>query len=62
MVDLCLQSHHYNKERPLMEVYGGDFVICDDGLYESFVEFKKTMDYHERISGLLGRLISYLTG
>ena len=30
-----------------MEVHGGDFVICvcDNGLYESFVEFKKTVDY-----------------
>ena len=48
MVDLWLQSRHYNKEHPLMEVHGGDFVICDDGLmYESFVEFKKTVDYQE---------------
>ena len=47
MVDLWLHSRHYNKEHPLMEVHGGDFVICDDGLYESFVEFKKTVDYQE---------------
>ena len=47
MVDLWLQSRHYSKEHPLMEVHGGDFVICDDGLYESFVEFKKTVDYQE---------------
>ena len=47
MVNLWLQSRHYNKERPLMEVYGGDFVICDDGLCESFVEFKETVDYQE---------------
>ena len=30
-----------------MEVYCGDFVICDEGLYKSFVEFKKTVDYQE---------------
>ena len=44
MVDLWLQSRHYNKEHPLMEVHGVDFVICD---YKSFVEFKKTVDYQE---------------
>ena len=43
--NLCYKS---NKEHPLMEVHGGDFVICDDGLYESFVEFKKTVDYESQ--------------
>ena len=44
-----------------MEVHGGDIVICDDGLYESFVEFKKTVDYQEDFR-IVRRLISYLTG
>ena len=61
MVDLWLQSHHYSKEHPLMEVHGGDFVIYDYGLYESFVEFKKTVDYQEDFR-IVRRLISYLTG
>ena len=41
MVDLWLQSRQYDKMSPLREVCGSDFVICNDGLYESFVEFKK---------------------
>ena len=38
MVDLWLQSRQYDES---IEVCGGDFVICNDGLYESFMEFKK---------------------
>ena len=30
---------------PLREVCGRDFVICNDGLYESFMEFKKGVTY-----------------
>ena len=45
MVDLWLQSRQYDKMSPLSEVCGGDFVICNDGLYESFMEFKKGINY-----------------
>lgn len=46
MVDLWLQSRQYNKMSPFKrEVCGGEFVICDDGLYESFMEFKKGVIY-----------------
>ena len=45
MVDLWLQSRQYNKMSPLTEVCGGDFAICNDGLYESFKEFKKGVTY-----------------
>ena len=45
MVDLWLQSHQYDKMSPLREVCGGDFVICNDGLHESFMEFKKSVTY-----------------
>ena len=45
MVDLWLQSCQYDKMSPLREVCGGDFVICNDGLYESFMEFKKGVTY-----------------
>ncbi|KAL5510213.1 hypothetical protein EMCRGX_G005721 [Ephydatia muelleri] len=33
------------KMSPLREVCGGDFVICNDGLHESFMEFKKSVTY-----------------
>ena len=45
MVDLWLQSRQYDKMSPLREVCGGDFVIFNDGLYESFMEFKKGVTY-----------------
>ena len=45
MVDLWLQSHQYDDMSPLREACGGDFVICNDGLYESFMEFKKGVTY-----------------
>ena len=45
MVDLWLQSRQYDKMSPSREVCGGDFVICNDGLYESFMEFKKGVTY-----------------
>ena len=45
MVDLWLQSRQYDKMRPLREVCGGDFVICNHGFYESFMEFKKGVIY-----------------
>ena len=32
---------------PLSEVYGGDFVICNGGLYESYMEFKKDLTYQK---------------
>ncbi|KAL5516701.1 hypothetical protein EMCRGX_G002104 [Ephydatia muelleri] len=40
MVDLWLQSRQYDKMSPLRKVSGGDFVNCNDGSYESFMEFK----------------------
>ena len=45
MVDSWLHSRQYDKMSPLREVCGGDFVICNDGLHESFMEFKKGVTY-----------------
>ena len=45
MVDLLLQSSQYDKMSPLREVSGGDFVICNDGSYESIIEFTKGVTY-----------------
>ena len=45
MIDLWLQHLEYNKMSPLREVCDSNFVICNDGLYESFMEFKKSVTY-----------------
>ena len=49
MADMWFQ---YNKMSPLMEVCGVDFVICNEGLYESFMEFMKSVTFQNDLKSI----------
>ena len=40
-VALWLDYRSFNKEKPLKEVYDGDFIIIDEQLHAQFDEFKQ---------------------
>ena len=42
-VALWLDYRSFNKEKPLKEVYDGDFVIIDEQLHAQFDEFKQNV-------------------
>lgn len=43
MVDLWMECRAQSGEVPLREVRGGDFIICNDALYDSFIDFTKAV-------------------
>ena len=45
MVDLWMECQAQTGEVPLREVCGGDFIICNDALYDGFVDFTKALVY-----------------